>query len=163
MADVSPHPDEVFNTARRLVDPASRRAYVAEACGEDADLRQRVEALVRAYERAGDFLESPAAGAALLETTDQPSVPLGEKPGTVLGRYKLLQLIGEGGFGTVFMAQQDYPVRRTVALKVIKVGMDTKQVIARFEAERQALALMTTRTSPGCSTPAPPTPAGPTL
>src|SRR5688500_2396593 len=65
-----------------------------------------------------------------------------ERPGSRIGRYKLLQLIGEGGFGSVFMAQQDQPVRRTVALKVIKLGMDTRQVIARFEAERQALALM---------------------
>ncbi len=84
-------------------------------------------------------------------------------PGEQIGRYKILQLIGEGGFGSVYMAEQEEPVRRKVALKIIKLGMDTKQVIARFEAERQALALMDTPTSPGCWTPAPPRPAVHTL
>ena len=127
----------VFGAARRL--PAGERAaYLNEACVGDAVLRQRVEELLQAKDEAGDFLESPAAvppGGAV------PAVPA-EKPGDRIGRYKLLQQIGEGGCGVVYMAEQEEPVRRRVALKVIKLGMDTKQVIARFEAERQALALM---------------------
>src|SRR4029077_19399794 len=90
------------------------------------------------YFRAGQFLEKPAPD--LLATIDEPAIT--ERPGTVIGPYKLLEQIGEGGFGVVFMADQQHPVRRRVALKVLKPGMDTKQVIARFEAERQALALM---------------------
>src|SRR5207253_6768877 len=98
---------------------------------------QRVEALLRAYDDAGSFMQGPApAGAG---TVDEP---LTERPGTVIGPYKLLEQIGEGGFGVVFMAEQQHPVRRKVALKVIKPGMDTRQVVARFEAERQALAMM---------------------
>src|SRR5207253_5004338 len=89
------------------------------------------------HELAGSFLESPAAAPAA--TLDEP---IREGTGTVIGPYKLLQQIGEGGMGTVFMAEQQQPVRRKVALKVIKEGMDTRQVIARFEAERQALAMM---------------------
>ena len=97
-----------------------------------------MEILLRAYENAGSILDRPAAGYA--ETVDQK--PILETAGTLIGRYKLLQQIGEGGFGVVFMAEQQEPVRRKVALKIIKPGMDTKEVVARFEAERQALALM---------------------
>ena len=126
----------VFSAARQL--PARERgAFLDEACAGDAALRQRVEELLQAGEQAGAFLESPAAvppeGTARLPAN---------KPGDRIGRYKLLQQIGEGGCGVVYMAEQEEPVRRRVALKVIKLGMDTKQVIARFEAERQALALM---------------------
>ena len=94
--------------------------------------------LLNAHVSAGSFLESPAPDPGA--THDLPHAI--ERPGTVIGPYKLLEQIGEGGFGVVFMAEQTQPVRRKVALKVIKPGMDTRQVIARFEAERQALALM---------------------
>ncbi|HMC67496.1 MAG TPA: serine/threonine-protein kinase [Gemmataceae bacterium] len=116
---------------------ADRAAYLDQACADDPALRQRVEALLRAQEAAGSFLESPAP--AMVATVDDP---ITERPGTVIGPYKLLEQIGEGGFGVVFMAEQTHPVRRKVALKVIKPGMDSRQVIARFEAERQALAIM---------------------
>src|SRR5215207_6856487 len=136
----------VFSAARRL--PAGERAaYLREACAGDAALRQRVEELLRASEEAGGFLQDPAPGAQRpadpLAISDpwQNAVP-GEKVGDRIGRYKLLQQIGEGGCGVVYLAEQEEPVRRRVALKVIKLGMDTKQVVARFEAERQALALM---------------------
>src|ERR1039457_6056904 len=131
----------VFSIARRL--PAGERAtYLDEACAGDAALRQRVEELLQAGEEAGDFLEGPAAVRPKVGGTVRlPAIPA-EKPGDRIGRYKLLQQIGEGGCGVVYMAEQEEPVRRRVALKVIKLGMDTKSVIARFEAERQALALM---------------------
>jgi WD40 repeat protein/serine/threonine protein kinase len=111
---------------------------VREACAGDDSLRQRVEALLRAHESAGTFMDSPAVAARGEPVTVKPS----EQPGDRIGRYKLLQQIGEGGCGVVYMAEQEEPVRRRVALKVIKLGMDTKSVIARFEAERQALAMM---------------------
>jgi tetratricopeptide (TPR) repeat protein len=114
-----------------------RNAYLDQECGPDAELRRRVEALLQAHDEPGSFLESSHTG--MSATIDQPST---EGPGSVIGPYKLLEQIGEGGFGVVFMAEQQAPVRRKVALKVLKPGMDTKQVIARFEAERQALAIM---------------------
>ena len=128
----------VFSAARRL-PPGQRAAYLDEACGGDTALRQRVEELLRARDEAGAFLESPASGPA---GTDRITPIRTEKVGDRIGRYKLLQQIGEGGCGVVYMAEQEEPVHRQVALKVIKLGMDTKQVIARFEAERQALAMM---------------------
>jgi serine/threonine protein kinase/WD40 repeat protein len=129
----------IFDAALQL--PPERRAdCVREACAGDEALRQRVEALLRAHEGAGQFMDSPAQGP--MPETIALSLPLSEKPGDKIGRYKLLQQIGEGGCGVVYMAEQQEPVRRRVALKVIKLGMDTKSVIARFEAERQALALM---------------------
>src|SRR5947209_5431571 len=130
--------EEILQAAVEKKTPAERAAYLDGACGADAALRALVEGLLKAHEGAGSFLEQP-----LFETTptvDPP--PNGEKPGAVIGPYKLLQQIGEGGMGTVFMAEQTQPVRRKVALKLIKAGMDSRQVIARFEAERQALALM---------------------
>src|ERR1044071_3473005 len=137
----------VFSAARRL--PAEgRAAYLEQTCAGDAALRQRVEALLQASEEAGPFLHEPAPGAqrpvdalSLPETVHYAKAP-GEKAGDRIGQYKLLQQIGEGGCGVVFMAEQEQPVRRRVAIKVIKLGMDTNQVVARFEAERQALALM---------------------
>jgi WD40 repeat protein/serine/threonine protein kinase/tetratricopeptide (TPR) repeat protein len=129
---------ELFAAALEIGAPAERSAYLDRACGGDDVMRARVEALLRAHEQAGSFLAArPVAGSA---TLDAPK-PL-EGPGTVIGAYKLLQTIGEGGMGVVYMAEQTRPVRRTVALKVIKAGMDTRQVLARFGAERQALALM---------------------
>ena len=129
--------EEIFHQARARTDPDERAAYVEQACGGDAALRASVEALLRADVLATGFMErtAPDVDATL-------GVPIGERPGTVIGPYKLIEQIGEGGMGTVWMAQQTEPVKRLVAVKLIKAGMDSKQVIARFEAERQALALM---------------------
>src|ERR1051325_9371486 len=126
---------EIFTAARNEPNPAKRAALLDTACREDAGLRQRVESLLAEHEQLNSFLESPA----LAMTQERP---LTEQPGTVIGPYKLLEQIGEGGFGVVFMAEQTAPIRRKVALKVLKAGMDTRQVIARFEAERQALAIL---------------------
>ena len=106
-------------------------------CADDPQLREEIEDLLKRDLGAASFLESPPPG--LGATVDQP---ISEKAGTVIGNYKLMEQIGEGGMGAVYVAQQEQPVRRKVALKIIKPGMDTKEVIARFEAERQALALM---------------------
>ena len=126
----------IFDSALEL--PAEQRAaFVGKACGGDAPLRQRVEALLHAHETAGGFMDQPAVGP-MPRMVD----PLLSEQPVRIGRYKLLQQIGEGGCGVVFMAEQEEPVRRLVALKVIKLGMDTKRVVARFEAERQALAMM---------------------
>ena len=122
-------------------DPTDERsAYLDSACGDDSDLRQRLERLLEAHERDCQVLDSPLEPAAVA-TVDQ-AVDHTEAPGTQIGPYKLREQIGEGGFGVVYVAEQETPVARKVALKVIKPGMDTKEVIARFEAERQALALM---------------------
>ena len=129
-------PDDIFCDALELASAAERAAYLDRACGDDADLRRRVERLLEANAVAENFLAAGRSVAAA--TTDR----VAEAGGTVIGPYKLLQQIGEGGMGTVWMAQQTEPVRRLVAVKLIKAGMDSKQVIARFEAERQALALM---------------------
>jgi serine/threonine protein kinase len=128
---------EIFVAALKRA-PEQWDAYLAEACGGDVGLRQRVHDLLQAHAQPGSFLEAPAPG--LSATVDER--PAGEGPGTVIGPYKLLEQIGEGGFGVVFLAEQQQPVRRKVALKVLKPGMDSRQVVARFEAERQALALM---------------------
>src|SRR6266480_3883089 len=122
---------------------AERAAFLDRECSGDAELRQRIAALLGAHAKAGEFLnEPPAAVSAKTFVITTGMVPVTEKAGDRIGRYKLLQQIGEGGCGVVYMADQEEPVRRRVALKVIKLGMDTKSVIARFEAERQALALM---------------------
>jgi serine/threonine protein kinase len=118
--------------------PPDRVAYLDAVCGADAELRAQVEALLRSHDAAGSILEQPLFQAG--PTVDQ--APVVERPGMVIGPYKLLQPIGEGGMGTVFMAEQTRPVQRKVALKLIKPGMDSAQISARFEAERQALALM---------------------
>jgi len=115
-----------------------RSAYLARVCGDDVSLRQEIESLLQMEGKVGDFLESPVLDLGM--TFDES--PISEGPGTVIGRYKLLEKIGEGGMAVVYMAQQTEPIRRKVALKIIKLGMDTKSVIARFEAERQALAMM---------------------
>ncbi len=114
---------------------AQREAFLDAACAGDPDTRRRVEALLAAAEKEGPFLSDA--------TMDVPVVNVKvEAIGTRIGPYKLMQLIGEGGFGSVFLAEQEHPVRRRVALKIIKLGMDTKTVVARFEQERQALAMM---------------------
>lgn len=129
--------DAVFTAAIDLPTAEQRTEYVQRVCAGNSALQQRVEALLTAHFGAGDFLEQPPHAA--LETEVEA---LGEAPGAVVGSYKLLQQIGEGGMGVVFMAEQTAPIHRIVALKIIKPGMDTRRVIARFEAERQALALM---------------------
>jgi serine/threonine protein kinase len=134
---MSVNEESVFEDALEIQDPGERAAFLDRACAHNPGLRRNVESLLAAY-GAGQFLEAPAP--ALDVTVDEPAVP--ERPGTVLGLYKLLEQVGEGGFGVVFRAEQTQPVRRQVALKVLKPGMDTRQVVARFEAERQALALM---------------------
>ena len=149
--------EALFDAACQLANPAARRTFLDEACGADATLRARVEALLAAQSDADKFFReiapfsnTPRPGARS-STTDTAStgtqIPAEkpsptEGPGSRIDRYKLLQKIGEGGCGMVYMAEQEKPVLRRVALKIIKLGMDTKSVIARFEAERQALAMM---------------------
>jgi eukaryotic-like serine/threonine-protein kinase len=141
----SSHLESIFFAALEKPSLAERRAYLDEACAGDADLCVRVERMLAAQADAGSFLESPASppcpGEGHLAATTAHR-PIAEQPGTIIGPYKLLQQIGEGGMGVVFMAEQTEPIQRTVALKIIKPGMDTRQIIARFEAERQAVAMM---------------------
>ena len=155
----------LFLAASDLNDPAQRAAFLDRECGGDAELRARVEALLR----ANDAAPLPAPGEATVVSEDghaktQDIIDPTARVGVVLaGKYKLIEQIGEGGMGTVWMAQQTEPVKRLVALKLIKPGLDSGQVLARFEAERQAWRSWTTPTSPGCSTPGPPKAAGPSL
>ncbi|HMF18116.1 MAG TPA: serine/threonine-protein kinase, partial [Gemmataceae bacterium] len=133
----NPEANALFLKAVEMPSPEERRIFLQEACCGRAELRAQVEALLVAGEQAGSFLDAPARALAALV-----DAPISERPGTVIGPYKLLEQIGDGGFGVVFMAEQTQPMRRKVALKILKPGMDTRQVVARFEAERQALALM---------------------
>src|SRR4051812_11020483 len=130
---------DLFLAAAEKIGPREREEYLGEACGGDAALRRRVEALLHRHEQAAGFLEGPAVAAA---PRPDPGDGAAEAAGTRVGPYQLLDQIGEGGMGTVWLAEQQEPVRRKVALKVIKPGMDSRQVVARFEQERQALALM---------------------
>ncbi len=139
MKDASPEMLSLFCGALERSSADERAGYLAAACGQNVELRERIEALLRAHEQAGVFLWDKSAVGDPRATVDDP---ISERPGTVIGPYKLLEQIGEGGFGVVFMAEQQQPVRRKVALKILKPGMDTRQVVARFEAERQALAIM---------------------
>ena len=138
----------LFLHAVGKLPPEEWDGYVGQACGGDAELEKQVGQLLQVHREAGSFLDRPAAAVGatgaypIVSGEGAAAVPLRERPGTVIGPYKLLQQIGEGGMGTVFMAEQTRPVQRKVALKVIKAGMDSAQVIARFEAERQALAVM---------------------
>ncbi len=143
--------EEIFCAALELKEPAARRTYLDQACAGDAQLRAAVERMLAAHTDAERFFSegSPATRFVQAATCGSGShkgadaiLYTEEKTGTRIGPYKLLQQIGEGGCGSVYMAEQESPVRRRVALKIIKLGMDTKSVIARFEAERQALALM---------------------
>jgi serine/threonine protein kinase len=129
--------ESVFHAARQIADSAERNAYLTRSCPDARD-RRRVEAMLAVHERDRSFLQSPVQAVPFATRGGEVS----ERPGALVGPYKLLEQIGEGGFGVVFMAEQIKPVRRKVAVKVIKPGMDTRHVIARFEAERQALALM---------------------
>ena len=136
--------ESVFSKAAQMKDTAERDSYLDEACRDDAELRIRVEALLRANSHTDGFLNEPIGVVQMEEVSSNSAQERSvlEKPGDSIGPYKLLQEIGEGGMGVVFMAEQREPVRRKVALKIVKPGLDTKEVIARFEAERQALALM---------------------
>jgi eukaryotic-like serine/threonine-protein kinase len=141
---LEPGREELLFEAALALPPAARADYLAQACGPDARLRQRVAALLQSLEGAGEFLEPPrtAALASPSERTVAVSAPTTENPGDLIGRYKIREKLGEGGCGAVYVAEQTEPVRRRVALKIIKLGMDTRSVIARFDAERQALAMM---------------------
>ena len=138
MLQNEPSDESIFALALEKPSPAERAAFVEGACVGNPSLREKVEGLLRSHEEAGSFLQQPLAPPTVTFGPDR----LSEGPGTRIGSYKLLQQIGEGGMGVVYMAEQEEPVRRKVALKIIKPGMDSKQVVARFEAERQALALM---------------------
>ena len=143
MAESAPNVKAVFDRAIEIESPTERAAYVAEACAGDAALRQKVDVLLQAYSDAGSFLESAAE---VKVEEPKPTADYqtdGERAGVAIaGRYTLVEPIGEGGMGSVWRAKQTEPVKRNVAVKLIKTGMDSKQVLARFEAERQALALM---------------------
>jgi serine/threonine protein kinase len=127
----------IFLEAVEKQAPDQWSAFLDEACGQDKELRLRVDVLLQGHAQANSLLDAP--GSNFVATIDEP---IAERPGSVVASYKLMEQIGEGGMGLVFVAEQQHPVRRKVALKVIKPGMDTRQVVARFEAERQALALM---------------------
>jgi serine/threonine-protein kinase len=129
---------EIFDAALAIADSDQREAFLSRACHSDPGLEEHLRGLLEMQRKLGSFLQSPDSPSML--TIDPPQ--LAEGPGTVIGPYKLREQIGEGGMGVVYVAEQTQPVRRKVALKIIKPGMDTKQVIARFEAERQALAMM---------------------
>ena len=137
--------DSIVRAARALSDPAARKSYLDEACRGDEATRARVEAILQAEDPTVDHVSTPG-GASFDLTLDAVDggrrAPLLEGPGTRLGPYLLLERIGEGGFGTVFLAEQETPIARRVAVKLLKPGMDTERVVARFEAERQALAMM---------------------
>ncbi|HXJ72780.1 MAG TPA: serine/threonine protein kinase, partial [Candidatus Dormibacteraeota bacterium] len=135
-----PRREEAIFDAALALPPEQRKAYLDRACGDDATLRNHLEVLMRSHERSSGFLEpavSPATAGTMVV-----SIPPSEQPGDVIGPYKIREKLGEGGCGVVYVAEQLEPVRRRVAIKVIKLGMDTRSVIARFEAERQALAMM---------------------
>jgi len=129
---------EIFFEAYRKKTPLERSQYLDQVCGADSGLRKELESLLEAHDRSGSLLEvPPLASDVVLDNS-----PISESPGTTIDRYKLLEKIGEGGMAVVYMAEQEKPIRRKVALKIIKLGMDTRQVIARFEVERQVLAMM---------------------
>jgi serine/threonine protein kinase len=149
MNESRPSVETILAEAVEIADAAERQAFVGRSCAGDRALQERVEGLIVNHFRAGSFLEKPVAGlgapGALTPTPEggrAETAVVAERPGTVIGPYKLLEQVGEGGMGLVFVAEQQQPVKRRVALKVIKPGMDSRQVIARFEAERQALAMM---------------------
>lgn len=131
---------EIFFEALEMATPDARAAYLQGACGRDVTLRRKVDELLKEHFSNDSLLAGPAVEG------EQPTIKLDPAPvgapAQMLGRYKLLEKIGEGGFGEVWMAEQREPVKRRVALKIIKLGMDSRQIVARFEAERQALAMM---------------------
>src|SRR3990172_6046148 len=127
----------LFEAASQKLDPAERRAFLDEACRDDPALRARLELLLEGHFQGEGFLTKTPE-----RPVKPPEPPPADAPSPVIDRYKLLEKIGEGGFGEVWMAEQQEPVKRRVAVKILKLGMDTRQVVGRFEAERQALALM---------------------
>ena len=141
MSHHTPDEEAIFQVARRIEPPNAHTAYLVQVCGADQFLHGRVLALLGPPDEVDPFLETPPS-ACCVENGATADQRLSEHPGTRIGTYKLLQQIGEGGMGVVFMAEQLEPVRRKVAIKVVKPGMDSRQVIARFEAEKQALSLM---------------------
>src|SRR5580658_3225907 len=146
--------EDIFSQALQIQNQPDRAAFLEKACAGDSQLRERVESLLAAHQEAASFLENPAKEISAQTTrpaegsepaaTIRPTAyrPITEGPGTVISHYKLLQSIGEGGMGSVWLAQQSEPMKRKVAIKLIKLGMDSRQVLRRFEAERQALAMM---------------------
>ena len=132
----------LFLEVIETVSPEQWPQFVQSACGNDEPLRREVLRLLQAHGQIDSFMAQPARGSASAKTVTLIAPAVSVRIGERIGPYKLLEQIGEGGFGVVFMAEQNEPVRRKVALKVIKPGMDTRHVVARFEAERQALALM---------------------
>src|SRR5256886_3312102 len=155
MNDAKQQEETLFDAARKLTDPVQRQAFLDAACARTPEWRRRLEVVLAAEPDADQFLEEggvalsvpgdaaePAAQEGDAGGTVRVTLPPEEQPGTRIGHYKLREKIGEGGCGIVYVAEQEEPVRRRVALKVIKPGMDTRQVVARFEAERQALAMM---------------------
>ncbi|HZY84141.1 MAG TPA: serine/threonine-protein kinase, partial [Gemmataceae bacterium] len=132
--------ESLFEAALQRPTPAERQAFLEQACGGDAALLERLKALLAAHEQAAGVLDGGGAlGPPLVTSPEPPGVAVGA---VIAGRYKVLESLGEGGMGSVFVAEQTEPVRRKVALKLIKAGLDSRRVLARFEAERQALALM---------------------
>ena len=127
--------ESILFEALKRSNAEQRDAYLTATCGVGTPLRHEIESLLKAYE-VKDVLKAPS------DRELGPTVPLSESPGTTIGNYKLLKKIGEGGMAVVYSAQQEQPIQRKVAIKIIKLGMDTKQVIGRFDMERQALALM---------------------
>ena len=130
--------DSIFCGAIEIASGEERAAFVAQTCGSNDELRRRVERMIDAHFQAANIIESPSAS----PTRTMGSAPTTEDAGAEIGPYRLLQAIGEGGMGTVFMAEQTRPVRRTVALKIIKAGMDSRQVLARFAAEHRRWRIM---------------------
>ena len=136
MNNTSRNEKALFAAARELMDTAQRRAFLDQACADDPTMRRRLEEMFASQTKAEQFFAEGQIGLGLPATV---SIRLTEKPGERIGRYKLLEKIGEGGCGVVYVAEQEEPVRRRVALKVIKLGMDTKQVVARdVEIGREA-------------------------
>src|SRR5580765_2503076 len=152
-----PNPEEAIVDAALEIPAHERAAYLDKLCGHDRELRDLVDALLHAHKKiiASEIIHVQGPSRAPTASEERPAERLApgartmalsvapiEKAGAQIGRYKLLEQVGEGGFGVVYVAEQCEPVKRRVALKIVKLGMDTRQVIARFEAERQALALM---------------------
>ena len=138
MGQVPQDAKAIFLEALEYESDEARATYLDEACGEDRELRGKVEGLLAAHAKAGGFLETPPFASGM----ELDDVPWTGEPGTIIDRYELLEKIGEGGMGVVYLAEQTTPIRRKVALKVIKPGMDSRRVLAHFEAERQTLALL---------------------
>ena len=139
---MNPNREELLFQLALTKSSDERAEFLERECRNDAALRARIAALLAAHDQPGELLATPTPGVKATIKLEFAEEPADEAVGQTLGRYKLLERVGEGGCGVVYVAEQTEPVRRRVALKVIKLGMDTKQVVARFEAERQALAMM---------------------